>query len=272
LSSFLKCTSSDKVRFFCWLDFEWFLFSEIISILLAFSFRIVSSVIFQTIAFDSCFLSWKLSLCHRHRKRELINHWQISNSFLRSTADSNLLESWLNFDIKESRLALICIESYSIFNSNRIEKIRSNIHCIASHQSHYWWKHWSHRTVKFSNQRQSRWSLEHETSLQSAWSHKCSDSWIEDYLWHIIVSWISSDSRRCQICIWTLRSEKYVIDSLFRLTKKCLSFSIRKISLRDHLKFLRKSMSQHLFSVSWFDEQIISMQLRNFRFFLIRTF
>ncbi len=84
---------------------------------------------------------------------------------------------------------------------------------------------WRRRTVKFSDQRQSRWSSKHETSLQSTWSRKCSDSSVEDHFWHIIVFWISSDNRRCQICIWTFMSKEYVIDSFFQFTKKCFFFN-----------------------------------------------
>jgi hypothetical protein len=126
---------------------------------------------------------------------------RISNLFLRSTANLNFSKSWSDFDIKESKLVLTRIESYLIFNSDRVEKIRSMIHCITFHQVHYWWRRWRRRTVKFSDQRLSRWSSEHETSLQSAWSHKCSDSSIEDHFWHTIVSWIFSDSRQYRICI-----------------------------------------------------------------------
>jgi hypothetical protein len=104
---------------------------------------------FSRITFDSRFLSCKWSLCRSHKKRKSINHLRISNSLLKSIADSNLLESWLNFDIKESRFVLTRTELYSIFNNNRIEKIRSSIHCIAFYQFHYWWKHYLHRIIKF---------------------------------------------------------------------------------------------------------------------------
>jgi hypothetical protein len=158
------CTSFDTVKFCDLLDFEWFLFLKIILIHSRFSFQIVSLIIFQRIAFDSHFSSYKLSLCHRHKRKESINHWRISNLFLTLIAVLNFSESWSNFDIKESKFALSCTESYSTFNNNRDEKIRSNIHCIAFHQFHYWWKHWSHRIIKFRNQKQSKWSSKHETS------------------------------------------------------------------------------------------------------------
>jgi hypothetical protein len=127
------CTSSDTVKFCDLLDLEWFLFLKIISIFSRFSFQIVSLIFFQRIAFDSHFSLYKLSLYHRHRRKESINHWWINNLFLKMIAILNLSESWSNFDIKESRLALIHTELYSVFNNNRIEKIRSSIHCIALH-------------------------------------------------------------------------------------------------------------------------------------------
>ncbi len=201
LSLFCWCMNFDKVKSFDLLDFEWFLFLKIILIHSRFLFQIVSLVIFQRIAFDSRFLSYKLSLCYRHKRKESINHWRINNLCLRSTADLNFSRSWSNFDIKESRLVLTRIKSYLIFNNDRVEKIRSMIRCITSHQFHYWWRRWRRRIVKFSNQRQSRWSSEHETSLQSAWLHKCFNSSIEDHFWHTVMSWIFSHSRQYRICI-----------------------------------------------------------------------
>jgi hypothetical protein len=201
LSLFCLCMSSDKVRSCDFLDREWFLFLKISSIHSRFSFQIVSLVIFQKIAFDSYFFSYNLLLCHRHKRKKSINHWRISNLLLRSTANLNFSASWLDFDIKESRLALLRKELYSAFNNNRVEKIRSSIHCITLHQFRYWWMHWSHRIVKFSDQMRSKLSSEHETFLQSTWLHMCSDSSIEDHLWHTVVSWIFSDSRQYRICI-----------------------------------------------------------------------
>ncbi len=75
----------------------------------------------------------------------------------------------------------------------------------------------------------SKLSSEHEKFLQSTWLHMCFNQLIEDHFWHIIVFWISSDNRRCQIYIWTLMLKKYVIDSFFQLTKKCFFLSIWKI-------------------------------------------
>ncbi len=197
LSLFRWCMNSDIIRFCDLLDFEWFLFLKIISIHSRLSFQIASLMIFQRIAFDSRFLSYKLSLCHRHKRKESINHWQISSLLLRSIAILNLSESWSNFDIIKSKLALTRIKLYSTFNNNQIEKNRSSIHCIILHQFHYWWMRWQHRIVKSLNRMRSKWSSEHETSSQRKSSRTCSDRLIEDHLWHIIVSWISSNSRRC---------------------------------------------------------------------------
>jgi hypothetical protein len=162
LSLFCWCMSLDTIRFCDLLDFEWFLFLKIISIFSRLSFQIASLIIFQRIAFDSHFFSYELSLCRWHKRIKSINHWRINNLLLKSTADLNFSESWSDFDIKESRLALTRIKLYSTFNNNRIEKIRWMIHCITSHQFHYWWRRWRRRIVKFSNQRQSRWSSKHE--------------------------------------------------------------------------------------------------------------
>jgi hypothetical protein len=89
---------------------------------------------------------------------------------------------------------------------------------------------WQYCIVKFSNRMRSKWSSEHETSSQRKSLRTCFNRSIEDHFWHIVVSWISSDSHQCQICIWTLRSDELEIDSFFSSMKKCLSFSIRKIS------------------------------------------
>jgi hypothetical protein len=50
------------------------------------------------------FFSYTLLLCHRHKRKESINHWRINNLLLRSIADLNFSESWSNFDIKERSL------------------------------------------------------------------------------------------------------------------------------------------------------------------------
>jgi hypothetical protein len=44
-------------------------------------------------------------------------------------------------------------------------------------------------------------------------------------------------------------------------------FQFEKFFLSDYLKFLKKTMFQHLFLILWFDEQIVFMQFRNLRFF-----
>jgi hypothetical protein len=180
--------SFDIIRFCDLLDLEWFLFLKIILIHSRFSSQIASLVIYQRIAFDSYFLSYKLSLCHRNKRRKSINHWRISNLSLKSIANLNFSESWSDFDIKESRLVLIRIKLYSTFNNNRVEKISSSIHCIILHQFHYWWMRWSHYTVKFSDWMRSKLSSKHETSLQSTWSHKYFDSSIKNHFWHTVVS------------------------------------------------------------------------------------
>jgi hypothetical protein len=96
----------------------------------------------------------------------------------------------------------------------------------------------------------SKLSSKHEMSLQLTWLRMCFDQSIEDYLWDIIVSWISSDSRWCQICIWTLRSEEFVIVSLFQFTKKCFVFSIRKIlSVRSSEISKKIDVSTFVFSI-----------------------
>jgi hypothetical protein len=96
----------------------------------------------------------------------------------------------------------------------------------------------------------SKLLLKHETSLQSAWLRICFNQSIEDHFWHIIMSWIFSDSRRCQICIWTLRSKKFVIDSLFSFTKRCFFFLIRKISFERSSEISEKiDVSTFVFSI-----------------------
>jgi hypothetical protein len=129
---FCWCTSFDTIKFCDLFNLERFLFLKIILIYLKFSFQIISSMIFQKIVFDSRFSLYKLSLCHRHKKK-LFTYWRINNLFLKSIANLNFSKSWLDFDIKKSRFVLIHIKFYSIFNNNQIEKIRLSIYCIIFH-------------------------------------------------------------------------------------------------------------------------------------------
>jgi hypothetical protein len=78
----------------------------------------------------------------------------------------------------------------------------------------------------------------------------CFDRLIEDHFWHTVGFYISSDSRRCQIFIWTLRLKRFEIDSLFLFTKKCFVFSIRKIlSVRSSKISEKNDISTSVFSI-----------------------